>query len=125
MRFYPEFVMADVLVIFIFLALFVAIVFFFPQFIFSGDAEVPADPFSTPEHIKPEWYFLASYQFLKLIPSEFAALILLTAGLLVFIFLPFADRSKENDIHKRPIFLFLVVAAIALFLGLTVWGAIS
>ena len=125
MRFYPEFVMADVLVIFVFLALFVAIVFFFPQFIFNGDAEVPADPFNTPEHIKPEWYFLASYQFLKLIPSEFAALILLTAGVLVFVFLPFADRSKENDIHKRPIFLFLVVAVIALFLGLTVWGAIS
>ena len=30
----------------------------------------PADPGSTPPHIRPEWYFLAVYQYLKLMPSE-------------------------------------------------------
>ena len=30
----------------------------------------PADPASTPPHIRPEWYFLAVYQYLKLMPSE-------------------------------------------------------
>jgi hypothetical protein len=30
----------------------------------------PADPTSTPPHIRPEWYFLAVYQYLKLMPSE-------------------------------------------------------
>jgi ubiquinol-cytochrome c reductase cytochrome b subunit len=125
MRFYPEFVMEDVLVIFIFLALFAVIVCFFPQWIFSGDAEIPADPFFTPERIKPEWYFLASYQFLKLVPSEFAALVLLTLAASIFVFLPFVDRSRENDIRKRPLFLLSVVTAIAFFLGLTIWGAIS
>jgi hypothetical protein len=30
----------------------------------------PADPSSTPPHIRPEWYFLAVYQYLKLMPSE-------------------------------------------------------
>jgi hypothetical protein len=32
--------------------------------------EAPADPSSTPPHIRPEWYFLAVYQYLKLMPSE-------------------------------------------------------
>jgi hypothetical protein len=32
--------------------------------------EQPADPGSTPAHIRPEWYFLAVYQYLKLMPSE-------------------------------------------------------
>ncbi len=32
--------------------------------------EQPADPHVTPQHILPEWYFLAVYQFLKLMPSE-------------------------------------------------------
>jgi hypothetical protein len=32
--------------------------------------EDPADPASTPPHIRPEWYFLAVYQYLKLMPSE-------------------------------------------------------
>lgn len=32
--------------------------------------EDPADPSTTPPHIRPEWYFLAVYQYLKLMPSE-------------------------------------------------------
>nr|NIQ03019.1 cytochrome bc complex cytochrome b subunit [Nitrospinaceae bacterium]NIR56915.1 cytochrome bc complex cytochrome b subunit [Nitrospinaceae bacterium]NIS87377.1 cytochrome bc complex cytochrome b subunit [Nitrospinaceae bacterium]NIT83449.1 cytochrome bc complex cytochrome b subunit [Nitrospinaceae bacterium]NIU46417.1 cytochrome bc complex cytochrome b subunit [Nitrospinaceae bacterium] len=86
---------------------------------------IPADPFNTPEHIKPEWYFLASYQFLKIIPSEFGALILLTVAGLLFVFLPFVDRSRENNIFKRPVFLSLVAAAILGFVGLTIWGYFS
>jgi ubiquinol-cytochrome c reductase cytochrome b subunit len=125
MRFYPTFVMEDVLVIFIFMAVFCGMVFFFPQLIVFGDAEVPADPFNTPDHIKPEWYFLASYQFLKIIPSEFGALILMSIAALLFVLLPFVDRSEESNILKRPVFLTLVMACIVGFAGLTVWGYLS
>ncbi len=125
MRFYPTFVMEDVLVIFIFMAVFCGMVFFFPQLIVFSDAEVPADPFNTPEHIKPEWYFLASYQFLKIIPSEFGALILMSVAALLFVFLPFIDRSEENNILKRPIFLTLVLVCVVGFVGLTIWGYFS
>lgn len=124
MRF-PTFIMEDVLFIFIFMVVFCGQVFFFPQLIVFGDAEIPADPFNTPEHIKPEWYFLASYQFLKLIPSEFAALVLMSVMGLLFVFLPFVDRSEESNILKRPLFLSLVLAGIAGFVGLTVWGYLS
>ncbi|MFQ5449930.1 MAG: hypothetical protein ACE5E9_04840 [Nitrospinaceae bacterium] len=124
-RFFPSFIMEDVLVIFIFLAIFFTGVFFFPEWIISGESEMPADPFNTPEHIKPEWYFLASYQFLKIIPSEFAALILMTLGIMGFIFLPFLDRSEEKRIQKRPLFLLLVITFIIFFVGLTLWGAFS
>jgi ubiquinol-cytochrome c reductase cytochrome b subunit len=124
MRF-PTFIMEDVLVIFIFMAVFCGVVFFFPHLIVFGDAKVPADPFNTPEHIKPEWYFLASYQFLKIIPSEFGALILMSVAGLLFVFLPFVDRSEENNILKRPIFLMLVLVCIIGFVGLTVWGFLS
>lgn len=125
MRFYPTFIMEDVLFIFLFMAVFCAGVFFFPEWIFSGEAEVPADPFETPPHIKPEWYFLASYQFLKIIPSEFGALILMTLAFLILTFLPFLDRSKETRISKRPAYLLFVISSIALFIGLTLWGAVS
>jgi ubiquinol-cytochrome c reductase cytochrome b subunit len=125
MRFYPTFVMEDVLVIFIFMVVFCGVVFFFPQLIVFGDAEVPADPFNTPEHVKPEWYFLASYQFLKIIPSEFGALVLMSVAGLLFVSLPFVDRSEETNILKRPVFLTLVLVCIAGFVGLTVWGYFS
>ena len=124
MRF-PTFVMEDVLVILIFMVVFCVLVFFFPQLIVFGDGKIPADPFNTPEHIKPEWYFLASYQFLKIIPSEFGALILMSVAGLLFVLLPFVDRSEENNILKRPVFLTLVLVCIIGFVGLTVWGYFS
>lgn len=125
MRFYPTFVMEDVLVIFIFMAVFCGVVFFFPGLIVFGDAEIPADPFNTPEHVKPEWYFLASYQFMKIIPSEVGALILMSIAALLFVSLPFMDRSEENNILKRPVFLTLVLVCVVGFVGLTVWGYLS
>ena len=124
MRF-PTFVMEDVLVILIFMVVFCMLVFFFPQLIVFGDGKIPADPFNTPEHIKPEWYFLASYQFLKIIPSEFGALILMSIAGLLFVLLPFMDRSEENNILKRPVFLALVLVCVVGFVGLTLWGYLS
>lgn len=125
MRFFPEFVMDDVLVIFVFMVLFCLVVFFFPDWLVTGDSSIPADPFNTPEHIKPEWYFLASYQFLKLIPSEFGALILLTVFMFLFVFLPFIDRTGEMSILKRPLFFIIVASCVVAFAGLTYWGYVS
>ena len=125
MRFYPTFVMKDIFLIFIYIAVFSAFIFFFPEWIISADETIPADPLYTPEHIKPEWYFLAAYQFLKLVPSEFGALVIKTIVGLVFVFLPILDRSKETDIKKRPAFLALVLMSIGLLVFLTYWGAVS
>ncbi len=30
----------------------------------------PADPLNTPAHVKPEWYFLALYQLLRIHPQD-------------------------------------------------------
>ncbi|MCF8719339.1 hypothetical protein [Nitrospina gracilis] len=125
MRFYPTFVLEDVMVICLFMAVFFGLICFFPDWFIFGDAQKPADAFDTPAHIKPEWYFLASYQLLRIIPSELGALILQTAGVLAFIFLPFIDRSPEPNIFKRPLFLPLVVLCIASFVGLTLWGYLA
>ncbi|PFH30955.1 hypothetical protein BESB_051240 [Besnoitia besnoiti] len=43
------------------------------------DNSIPVNRFVTPLHIVPEWYFLAYYAVLKVIPSK-------TGGLLVFMF---------------------------------------
>ncbi len=122
---FTSFIMEDVLAIFIFMVVYFTGVFFFPEWIISGESEIPADPFDTPEHIKPEWYFLAAYQFLKIIPSEIGALILQSGAVLVFIFLPFIDRSEEKRIYKRPFFFFLVASFIVIFVWLTIWGSQS
>lgn len=122
---FSVFLMEDLLIIFIFMVFFSVLVFFFPDLVLSGESAVPADPFNTPEHIKPEWYFLASYQFLKLIPSEFGALAIQSILLLAFIFLPFLDPFPNKRISQRPVFLGIVILAIIAYVGLTVWGAFS
>jgi len=123
--FFPHFVLEDLKVIYLFLALMFVIVFFFPQFVLPKDALIPADPLSTPEHIKPEWYFLANYQFLKLIPNEFLGIFLqMIIALLIFL-LPFIDRTPERRIWKRPVFFTIVVLGIIFYIILTVWGYIS
>lgn len=124
MRFYPNFIMDDVFVICLFMIVFCLLVFIFPELILDS-SEAPANPFDTPEHIKPEWYFLAAYQFLKIIPSELGAIILQNIALLLFIALPFLDRSRVNDIRKRPIFLAIVILSIFVMTALTVWGKYS
>jgi ubiquinol-cytochrome c reductase cytochrome b subunit len=124
MLFYPTFVLNDLVVIFVFMAIFSTVVFLYPDMLQSGDANIPADPFNTPEHIKPEWYFLAPYQLLKLVP-ELVALALQTLALLIFMFLPFIDRSQESNIWKRPLFLITVISFTIIYAGLTLWGARS
>ena len=85
----------------------------------------PADPLLTPEHIKPEWYFLPSYQLLKYFEGPYGAVIGIFACSLPFLLLllwPFLDRTKHRHPRKRPVSvalgLFAVLAALVLgFLG--------
>jgi ubiquinol-cytochrome c reductase cytochrome b subunit len=82
----------------------------------------PADPLSTPEHIKPEWYFLPSYQLLKYFEGPYGAILGILACSVPFVLLffwPFFDRGKARHPRKRPIAVgFGIVGLVAaLFLG--------
>ncbi len=92
-------------------------------------AEEPADPYgTTPVGIKPEWYFLASYEVLKLMPTELLGISGKTLGVLgqivgvtVILVLPFWYRRNA---HRRPgwTYRLVVTAVIVGFIVLTVWG---
>lgn len=91
--------------------------------------EEPANPSgSTPVGIKPEWYFLATYQYLRLMPTTFLGISGKTLGVLsqgvvvtVVVLLPFWYRKRASE---RPNWFFRlgVTAVLAAFLGLTIWG---
>jgi quinol-cytochrome oxidoreductase complex cytochrome b subunit len=92
-------------------------------------AEEPANPHGgTPPGIKPEWYFLAVYQHLKLMPTQLLGVdgkmlgvLSQGVGVMVVIGLPFWYRRKAHD---RPGWLYrtVVTSTIFGFLGLTIWG---
>ncbi len=60
----------------------------------------PADPLHTPEGIKPEWYFLASYQAIKYVPKTVGIVAFGLAGL-AFIIWPFIDQLIERRFGPR------------------------
>lgn len=118
--FFPHELLRFGVAFFVFLAVLLSLVVFIPPEIYE-----PADPMNTPTHIKPEWYFLASYQMLKLIPNERAALAVQTLAGLAVLLLPFWEKSRRRHPSKRPIFTPVSIVVIAIFIALTIWGKYS
>ena len=104
---------------------FCRVFFFAPTCLFTPDAFFPANPFQTPAHIKPEWYFLANYQMLKIFPNEFLGLLVQGAAVTFLAILPFIDRGPERHPLKRPLFVALTAAGIVLYIALIIWGHYS
>ncbi len=94
--------------------------------IHHAHVEEPADPRHVPPHIVPEWYFLAVYQYLRLMPQEIFGISGKTLGVLssggaifLLVIVPFLYRKRAR---RRPGFWYraAVTTAIAAFLILTV-----
>jgi ubiquinol-cytochrome c reductase cytochrome b subunit len=127
--FFPHHMLEQGIMIFLTLAVLITLVMFFP-----APMEPPANPFETPEHIKPEWYFLSAYQGLK-VAEYFAFLgawapkvlgILIQAGgLFLLILLPFLDRNPERHPRKRLFVISLGILALIALGALTIWGKVS
>ncbi len=83
-----------------------------------------ADPFNTPDGIKPEWYFLPMFQLLKYLPEPIAVGIPGVAAVLIFL-LPFLDRSPERHPRKRPVALGVATGFVVVTLALGVLGHLS
>jgi quinol-cytochrome oxidoreductase complex cytochrome b subunit len=83
----------------------------------------PADPMDTPEHIKPEWYFLFLYELLKYVPKTFGSSLLVigAVGLLIW---PFVDRRADTK-RARTIRIVLVIIGLIAVVGLTLMGELS
>ncbi len=65
-----------------------------------------ANPLETPEGIKPEWYFLPTYQLLKYFSGERAKVLGIFVGNIPFLLLllwPFLERGKYRHPRGRPI----------------------
>ena len=127
--FFPHYILDEVIAWAAVLAVLVVLASVWP-----AGLEGKADPLVTPEHIKPEWYFLAVYQLLKdvsplsaigpEVPRLVGVLIPIAAiGLLVL--LPFIDRNPEVAKRKRPVALFLAAATMVVLVILTIRGQVS
>ncbi len=117
--FFPNYLLDEVIAWYVMLAVLVVLASLFP-----AGLEDPADPLRTPEHVKPEWYFLAVYQGLKLVPRIVGVTAPLVGVLLLFL-LPFLDRNRYRIPRRRPVAIAVAVLLVLLMVAFTIWGWLS
>ncbi|MFC1554726.1 hypothetical protein ACFL7D_08845 [candidate division KSB1 bacterium] len=104
-RFYPHEMTNMMQVVIVCLAVLMFFTVFYPGFFIPR--EEPADPLNTPEHIKPEWYFMGSYQALKefktitisetlQIPGEIQGIAFQVFVIMAMFAVPFWERGKRK-----------------------------
>jgi len=81
-----------------------------------------ADPLSTPEVIKPEWFFYVTFRWLKLFSGTVAVL---STGFIVFVMFlwPFIDDQIRKRTRATEASVWIGICAVATIIGLTVWEA--
>jgi ubiquinol-cytochrome c reductase cytochrome b subunit len=71
--FHPYYTVHDIFMVSVFLMVFSAIVFFAPEvggYFLEYNNFIPADPYQTPLHIAPVWYFTPFYSMLRAVTTE-------------------------------------------------------
>src|SRR5262249_35435739 len=114
MPFFPNYVLRDVLAWYCVIAVLAALAACYPW-----ELGTKADPFAVvPPGIRPEWYFLAMFHTLKLLPShvlgfegERLGVIAFAIAALFLVLVPFLDRRSSRGEPSR---LFTVIAVIGL-----------
>ena len=117
--FHPYYTVKDIVGVVVFLMVFFAIIFFAPEmggYFIEDNNFIPADPFKTPAHIAPVWYFTPFYAILRAVPSfagtQVWGVIAMGVAVVVLFFLPWIDKGQVKSIRYRgPIY----KAALALF----------
>ena len=83
-----------------------------------------ADPLTTPEFIKPEWFFYVSFRWLKLFSLPFA--VISTGFIVAAMFLwPWIDSLLRKMTRNEEISTYIGILATFLLIGLTVWEAVA
>ncbi|MGD8813912.1 MAG: hypothetical protein PVI78_05490 [Anaerolineales bacterium] len=119
--FFPDHVWTEAKALFIILGL-VFLIGILGTFIPVGLGP-PADPMTTPTHIKPEWYFLFLYEFLKYVPKTLGA-VLPVVGVIILMFWPFLDRRADSR-RSRAVRIAMVIVIMIAVVTLTVMGEVG
>jgi cytochrome b6 len=124
MKFFPNYVLRDVLLWYIALAILAALAAFYPW-----ELGKKADPFAAvPAGIRPEWYFLAMFHTLKLLPShilwfegEIVGVVAFGLAALFLVVVPFVDRKSSRG-ERSPLFTGLAVLGLLYLVIFTIIG---
>ncbi len=123
MPFFPNFLLRDVVGWLTALGVLAALAAYFP-----AELGVKADPFvPAPIGIKPEWYFMFTFQTLKYVPAHVLCIEGEVVGILgfslagiLFLMIPFLDRQTARG-RPSKLFTWIGIGIIVYILVLTYW----
>ncbi|MBE8215545.1 MAG: cytochrome bc complex cytochrome b subunit [Endozoicomonadaceae bacterium] len=124
--FHPYYTVKDLVGVVIFLIVFCAVIFFFPEmggyFLEHANFE-QADNLKTPEHIAPVWYFSPFYAMLRAVPDKLGGIIIMGSALGFLFVLPWLDRSIVRSIRYKGVFSKIAITVFAIsFIALAYLG---
>nr|CAY39954.1 cytochrome b [Ursus spelaeus] len=101
--FHPYYTIKDILGALLLTLALATLVLFSPDLLGDPDNYTPANPLSTPPHIKPEWYFLFAYAILRSIPNKLGGVLALIFSILILAIIPLLHASKQRGMMFRPL----------------------
>nr|YP_010166671.1 cytochrome b [Lioporeus pilatei]QRV62762.1 cytochrome b [Lioporeus pilatei] len=121
--FHPYFSFKDIMGFIIMMMLLLILTLLNPYLLSDPDNFIPANPLVTPIHIQPEWYFLFAYAILRSIPNKLGGVIALVLSILIFMILPFSNKSKFQSLKFYPInqmmfWMFTIIALLLTWIGM-------
>lgn len=120
--FHPYFSVKDIVGFFVALYLLIILSIQNPYLLGDPDNFIPANPISTPAHIKPEWYFLFAYAILRSIPNKLGGVVALVLSILILLVLPLTNNYKFRasqfyPINKIIFWSFISIATLLTWIG--------
>nr|YP_086852.1 cytochrome b [Rhineura floridana]AAT08501.1 cytochrome b [Rhineura floridana] len=101
--FHPYYTLKDLLGAIAMIMVLLLLTLFFPYLLGDPENFTPANPLTTPPHIKPEWYFLFAYTILRSIPNKLGGVLALLFSILVLFFPPLLHTAKQRSSTFRPL----------------------
>nr|NP_008444.1 cytochrome b [Pelomedusa subrufa]O79680.1 RecName: Full=Cytochrome b; AltName: Full=Complex III subunit 3; AltName: Full=Complex III subunit III; AltName: Full=Cytochrome b-c1 complex subunit 3; AltName: Full=Ubiquinol-cytochrome-c reductase complex cytochrome b subunit [Pelomedusa subrufa]AAD05060.1 cytochrome b [Pelomedusa subrufa] len=100
--FHPYFSYKDLLGVNLLMIGLLTLTLFLPNLLTDPENFTPANPLSTPKHIKPEWYFLFAYAILRSIPNKLGGVLALLSSVTILFIMPTLHTSKQRSATFRP-----------------------
>nr|AEJ34016.1 cytochrome b [Colobus angolensis]AEJ34017.1 cytochrome b [Colobus angolensis]AEJ34018.1 cytochrome b [Colobus angolensis]AEJ34019.1 cytochrome b [Colobus angolensis]AEJ34020.1 cytochrome b [Colobus angolensis] len=121
--FHPYYTTKDILGLTLLLLILMMLVLFLPDLLSDPDNYTPANPLSTPPHIKPEWYFLFAYAILRSVPNKLGGVLALLLSILILMAMPMLHKSKQQSMTFRPLSQLMLWLLITTLITLTWIGS--
>nr|AAU87487.1 cytochrome b [Lycodonomorphus inornatus] len=120
--FHPYHSYKDMFMLTVMVALLFITMSFTPNLFNDPENFSKANPLITPQHIKPEWYFLFAYGILRSIPNKLGGTLALLMSIAILVTMPLTHTSHIRSMTFRPLTQFAFWTLITTFITIT-WAA--